>query len=273
MTLTDIGAGTALDTKILGDDSGEPLLMICATSQSYLLWLAIAEAFASDGYRVVCYDHRGMGASTRGDSEISMAGLASDAAALLDALGIARAHVLGWSLGSAVAQELALAHPDRVGALILYGTWDNVDNFQRAVLAGIRGAWNSGDREQAMMAIGMSFSPELLNSDLFETIMAEALPTFPSTEVQIATTSAQWDADLAHDTKGRLGAITSPTLVVAGEQDLLTPAWQCQAVADAIPGAAIEIFKGPGASHALALERPKEFVPLVLGFLGGHPLT
>ncbi|MDQ2728090.1 MAG: alpha/beta hydrolase [Actinomycetota bacterium] len=273
MTLTDIGAGTVLDTAISGDEGGEPLLMICGTSQSYKLWTALAEAFAANGYRVICYDHRGMGDSTRGTAEISAGGLATDAVALLDALGIGRAHVLGWSLGSATAQELAIAHPERVGALVLYATWDHVDNFQRAILAGLRGAWNCGDREEAMAAIGMAFSPELLNSEAFEALMAEALPTFPQTEVQIRTTAEQWDADFAHDSRGRLESITAPTLVVAGEQDLLTPPWRGQAVADAIPGARLEMFKGPGSSHAVAFERPEEFVPLVAGFLGEHELA
>ena len=272
MPLTDIGADTSLDTAISGDEGSEPLLMICGTSQSYKLWSALADAFAGNGYRVICYDHRGMGDSTRGTAEISMANLATDAIALLDALGIQRAHVLGWSLGSATAQELAIAHPERVGGLVLYGTWEHVDAFQGAVLAALRGAWNTGDMTEALTALGLAFSPELVNSEAFEALMAEALPTFPQTEVQIQTTSSQWDADFAHDTRGRLGSITAPTLVIAGEQDLLTPPWRGQAVADVIPGARIETFTGPGSSHALAFERPEEFVPLVLGFLGEHEL-
>lgn len=275
MALTDIGADTALDTQIYGDEGAEPLLLICGTSQSWKLWDALAQALAGGGYRVVCYDHRGMGDSTRGSAEITMAALAADADALLDALGIARAHVLGWSLGSATAQELALNHPERVASLVLYGTWDHVDAFQRAVLSALRGAWNSsqhsGDMTEALTAIGIAFSPELVNSEAFEELMAQALPTFPQTEVQIATTAQQWDADHAHDTRGRLESITAPTLVVAGDQDLLTPVNRCQAVADAIPGSTIEVFHGPGSSHALAFERPEEFVPLVLGFLAKHP--
>jgi pimeloyl-ACP methyl ester carboxylesterase len=273
MALTDIGGDTALDTAITGDEGAEPLLMICGTSQSYKLWTTLADTFAANGYRVICYDHRGMGDSTRGTAEITMAGLATDAVALLDALGIGRAHVLGWSLGSATAQELAIAHPERVGSLVLYGTWEHLDAFQGAVLAALRGAWNSGDMTEALTALGIAFSPELVNSDGFEALMAEALPTFPQTEVQIQTTSSQWDADFAHDTRGRLESITAPTLVIAGEQDLLTPPWRGEAVAGAIPGARFERFKGPGSSHALAFERPEEFVPLVLGFLGDNKLS
>lgn len=114
-------------------------------------------------------------------------------------------------------------------------------------------------------------SPELVNSDQFEALFEQSAVAFPQSQVQ--TVSEQWDADLAHDTTGRLGQITPPTLVVAGEQDLLTPLNRCQAVADAIPGASIEVFKGPGSSHALGVERADEFVPLVLDHLAAHPIA
>ena len=81
-------------------------------------------------------------------------------------------------------------------------------------------------------------------------------------------TVEQWDADLAHDTLDRLGGIEAPTLVVVGEQDLLTPPWQAKAVADAIPGARFELVTGPGSSHGLHIERPDDLVKIVTGFIG-----
>ncbi len=83
----------------------------------------------------------------------------------------------------------------------------------------------------------------------------------------------QWDADMAHDTLDRLGSITAPTLVIAGEQDLLTPPWHGRQVAEAIPGAELHMFTGPGSSHALGAERVEEFLPLVQKFLAGHPIS
>jgi len=201
-----------------------------------------------------------------------MRSMAEDTAALLDAIGVERAHVCGWSLGSAVAQELALAHPDRVGALVLYGTWGRVDGFQTALLSALSHPWETGDLEAALTALGLAFSPELLSSPEFEVLMEQLRPLFPSTEAQIAATARQWRADLEHDTLDRLHEISAPTLVVAGEQDLLTPPWQCRAVADRIPGARYECLTGPGSSHALAFERTEEFVALVRGFLGEQRL-
>jgi pimeloyl-ACP methyl ester carboxylesterase len=251
---------------------GEPLLVINGTSQSLGFWTETAQVWASR-YRVITYDLRGMGESERGSAPISVASLADDAAALLDALGVARAHVLGYSLGSAVAQELALSSPGKVGSLVLHCTWGRTDGLQRAVITALAHPWRTGDLDAALGALGLAFSPQLLDSPEFGALVEQLLPLFPHTEVQIATTAEQWDADLAHDTQDRLDGISAPTLVIAGEQDLLTPPWQGQRVAEAIPGAKLELFTGPGSSHALGVERAEEFVPLVLGFLDGNPLA
>jgi pimeloyl-ACP methyl ester carboxylesterase len=89
----------------------------------------------------------------------------------------------------------------------------------------------------------------------------------------MAVTVEQWDADLAHDTLDRLGGIAAPTLVVVGEQDLLTPPWQAKAVADAVPGARYELVTGPGSSHGLHIERPEDLTKIVTDFLDEHPLS
>jgi pimeloyl-ACP methyl ester carboxylesterase len=116
------------------------------------------------------------------------------------------------------------------------------------------------------------FSPELINSPVFGETVTEVLPTLPQNDDQLTTTIEQFDADLEHDTRGRLESISNPVLVIAGEQDLLTPPWQGRAVADAIPGSRIEVLSGPGSSHALMFERPNEFFNVLLGFLGEHAL-
>lgn len=103
--------GTSLHVNEFG--AGEPLVLICGTTQPQQLWAPLLPALSA--HRVITYDHRGIGNSTRGDGEISMASLADDLAALLGELGLDRAHVLGWSLGSTVALELALRHPWRTG--------------------------------------------------------------------------------------------------------------------------------------------------------------
>ena len=267
--LVDVATGVRLNVKETG--TGDPVLLIMGTSGSLGLWGAAQEPL-SEGFRVVSFDNRGIGESERGEGAITMATLAADADALLDALGIERAHIIGWSLGSAVAQELALAAPQKVASLVLYATWGRLDNFQRAVLTGLRAPWAMGDLEGAYTALGIAFSPEALNSPEFEQMMEQMLPLFPQTQQQVSTTLEQWDADVAHDTLDRLHGIAAPTLVIAGEQDLLTPPSQCKAGADRIPGAEYELFTGPGSSHGLMMERGEEFNRVVADFLGRHPL-
>lgn len=135
---------------------GEPLLLICGTTQSHRLWAPLLPAFSA-WHRVVSYDHRGIGNSERGEGSVGTASLAEDAAALLGELGVERAHVLGWSLGSTVAQELALQHPKRVATLVLASTWGRADAFMASVFAGLSHPWRTGHRDVALAALGIAY--------------------------------------------------------------------------------------------------------------------
>lgn len=261
--------GVSLQVSEYG--SGEPLVLVCGTTQSHRLWAPLLPALSAH-YRVITYDHRGIGDSTRGDGPISMATLADDLAALLAELGIDRTHVLGWSLGSTVAQELVLNHPQCVASLALVGTWGRTDVYQASVFTGLGHPWRTGHRDVALAALGIAFSPELLNSETFPAMMEQLGPLFPSSLSQMATAAEQWDADVAHDALDRLEQITVPALVIAAESDLLTPAARGRAVADRIPGSRYELLTGQGASHAVPLERPDDVTGLVVDFLAKNPL-
>jgi pimeloyl-ACP methyl ester carboxylesterase len=198
--------------------------------------------------------------------------MAEDTAALLEALDVPKAHVVGWSLGSAVAQELALAHPQRLASAVMYATWGRCNGFQRSILAALRLPYVVRDMDAALAAAGLAFSPQLLDHPDLPQMLEPMLPAFPQNEDQMQVTVEQWDADLLHDTLDRLGDITAPTLVIVGEQDLLTPPRQAKAVADAIPGARFELLTGPGSSHGVHIERPEDVVAIVTAFLGEHTL-
>lgn len=265
-----VRTGVTLHYEISGD--GEPLLLIMGTSGSIPLWGEMISRLAQT-HQVIAYDNRGLGGSDRGTGPITVASVAEDASALLEALEVPRAHVLGWSLGSAAAQELALAHPDQVASALLYATWARSDGFQRSVLTALRLPYVHRDMESALATAGLAFSPQLLDHPDFAEMLAPMLPAFPQNEEQMQVTVEQWDADLAHDCIDRLGAISAPTIVIAGEQDLLTPPWQAKKVADAIPGARYEFVTGPGSSHGLHIERPDDLAKIVTGFLGEHPIN
>jgi pimeloyl-ACP methyl ester carboxylesterase len=269
MPQTACRTGITLNYEITGE--GEPLVLIMGTSGSILLWAEIVPRLAEQ-YQVIAFDNRGLGGSERGEGQITVAAMAEDVSALLEALDIPKAHVMGWSLGSAVVQELALAHPDQVASAIMYATWGRCDGFQRSVLTALRLPYAVRDMEAALTTAGIAFSPQLLDHPDFATMLEPMLPAFPQNEEQMQVTVEQWDADLAHDTLDRLGGITAPTLVIVGEQDLLTPPWQSRAVAEAIPGARFEFVTGPGSSHGLHIERPDDLVRIVTGFLNDNKL-
>lgn len=269
MPLQSVRTGVSLHYEVSGE--GDPLLLVMGTSGSIPLWGELVPRLA-ERYRVIAFDNRGLGGSERGDGPITAATMAEDAAALLEALEIPKAHAMGWSLGSAVVQELAIAHSQRVASAVLYATWGRCDGFQRAIFTALRLPYAVGDMEAALAVAGLAFSPELMDRPDVQQLFEPMLPAFPQNEEQMAVTVEQWDADLALDTLDRLGGIEAPTLVVVGEQDLLTPPRQAKAVADAIPKARFELVTGPGSSHGLHIERPDDLLRLVTGFLDQHPV-
>src|SRR3954464_9508760 len=152
MPQTAVRTGVTLNYEITGE--GEPVLLITGTSGSIPLWGELAPRLAQD-YQVIAFDNRGLGGSERGEGQITVASLAEDASALLEALEIPRAHVLGWSLGSAIIQELALAHPDRVASAVLSAAWGRADGFQRSVLTALRLPYVHRDMESALGSAGL----------------------------------------------------------------------------------------------------------------------
>ena len=121
---------TGIDVYYEVEGTGEPLLLIMGTGADHSTWAGQVEAYRHN-YTVITYDNRGTGQSTHPTdaSDYSMRILADDAAALLDCLGVERAHVSGLSLGSATAQEFAVNHPDKVATLQLHCTWGRSDEW------------------------------------------------------------------------------------------------------------------------------------------------
>ena len=262
----ELDSGTRLHYRRTG--SGESLLLAMGTAASLGLWMPVEKALA-ERFDVVSFDYRGVGDSDRGDGSISATTLAEDARALLDALSISRAHVLGWSLGSVVAQQLALAHADRVASLVLYGTWARPDGVMTALMTALKYPWDRGDLATALATLGVVYSAEFLASPEFETFLAWTAPLAPSTPEQLRAVAEQWQACLDVDNVDCLGAVTVPALVLTGEHDIVTPPRHGRQVAGCMPGASFELMTGTGASHGLMFERTEDFLRSVLAFLDG----
>jgi pimeloyl-ACP methyl ester carboxylesterase len=267
--LIDVGTGVRLHYRRVG--SGEPLLLAMGTAGALGLWAPVEAALAAR-YDVVSFDYRGLGASERGDGVMTASSLADDVVGLFDALEIPRAHVLGWSLGSAVAQELALKQPEGVGSLVLYGTFGRLDAFGTALFTAMKHPWQTGDVADGLVAFGVGYSPEFLDSPDFSEFVEWTTPLAPSTPDQGRAVAEQFTAGLEFDSLDRVAGITAPTLVLAGQKDIITPPRLGRAVADRIPNAKFEVITGERSSHGLMFERTDDFVRTVLEFLAQHPL-
>ena len=260
--------GTSLHYEIAG--AGEPLLLIPGTGQGGGLWSLQVPAYRPR-YRCILADNRGAGRSDAPATGYTIRQMAGDAAELLHALGVARAHVSGQSMGSAIAQELALHHPDLVGTLQLHSTWDRTAAYPH-LQRQLRFRQELARRELwdlfAMNSVLWLFTPAYANEhgDELRQREQQLFGAHPSARGLVG----HYQADLDHDTRGRLGGIGVPTLITYGTADLTTlPAYN-RAVHAQIPGARLHVFEGAG--HLPFSECPDAFNAVTLDFLAEHPL-
>jgi 3-oxoadipate enol-lactonase len=249
-----------------GDAAGVPLLLINGIGGSCRGWLALQVPDFAPRHRTVIYDHRGVGESGDPGGPFSSSDLADDAAALLEALQLERAHVLGAFMGGMVAQELALRHPERVERLVLVGCWARADAKRRMLLEKWKGMVSHGNPLEILAKERMlwTLSDETLEqTDLIHPMLQGYLrERFPLSD---DTFARQCDSCLAHDTQGRLDQIRAPTLVLCGQQDQLAPPKFSRELAAGIPSAHLVTI--PGAAHLVMAEAAKRFDQVVLQFL------
>ncbi len=251
--------GTRLYYEVSG--AGEPLLLIAGRASDHHLWNAVRGDFVKR-FRTIVYDSRGTGQSDAPEAPpYSTRGFAGDAAAVLDAVGVGRAHVYGVSMGGAVAQWLAIDHPERVGALVL-----------GCSTPGGAHAARRSDEVQALIDEGNSFK-------VLDTFFAHrrALPRFfssmreaqkhpmPEYAERLHGIAAQ-----QHDAWDRLPSIAAPTLVLHGADDPVTPVENARLLAERIPDALLEIV--PGGRHMFFIEYRRRVDRDVIRFLERHPI-
>lgn len=231
---------------------GPPILFLHGNLSRWEHWMPQLAALA-DRFRCVAFDQRGYG----GSSPLlgtSLSTMADDTAALCAALGIARAYVVGLSMGGGVAEVLALRHPGLVAGLVLAAPPPLVVSAARPGL-GV-------DDLRPMLEV--SFGPEMRRArpDLAARLIADCLATDLDTVRQFAT------ADLAGYDPARIAA---PTLVIAGECDVLSPPPPLRSLAATIPAAEYLEFAGSG--HWLNVEAEAAFTAAILRLVAAHPLA
>jgi pimeloyl-ACP methyl ester carboxylesterase len=258
--------GQELYYEIHGD--GPPLVLVMGIGYDSSLWTLQQVPALSAHFRVVLVDNRDAGRSSRADGPYAIADMADDVAGLLDALHIRQTHLVGLSMGSMIGMEFALRHADRLDRLVLAGPGaaparSAVDPI--SVWNWVKANDSSGEVFGGQQFTWLFSSAFLRNRQAVQETMT-LLASNPN-PVEPEAYDRQARAYLRFDALDRLGGIKAPTLVIVGEQDLLTPPWVAREVADGIPGARFEVVTGDGSSHVVPLERPDDFNRLVMDFL------
>ncbi len=242
--------------------AGEPLLLVQGMSGNSLHWGERLLGELERDFELIAYDHRGIGRSGRVSEPFSIADLADDAAALLDALELERAHVVGISMGGMVAQEFALRHGHRLRSLSLGCTYCGGPEARltdQGVMQMLGEAMLSGDRQRAIRTgWEVNVSPGYAADQNHYATWFEVAEAFPA---PVPVIMLQLQAIQGHDTSDRLPGLDVPTLVIHGTEDQMLHADNGRLVARLVPGARLEIMDGIG--HLFFWEEPERSAALI----------
>lgn len=269
----DIPEGPQIYYEIVG--KGDPLLLIAGTGCDHLWWAPQIEYF-SRFFTVIACDNRGAGRSSiiENPSSYSSAVMADDLAALLEHLQLGPAHIIGHSLGSCIAQQLLIRHPQLIRSGQLHATWVRADEWlKRAFIGTSRYFTERKDPHFNWKTIGMwVFSPIYLEErgpkNVAEIISNEFIrnPYLNAYEGLLG----HLYADEHHDSRELLKDVEVPTLVTAGELDVSIPPRYGWEAYTRLPSARWHLFTGPRSAHAYTIEMAEEFNHICLDFMKEH---
>jgi aminoacrylate hydrolase len=239
-------------------------MMIAGLGGRAAFWNAQVPALAGR-FRVITHDHRGAGASSRSPIVYTADQMADDVLALMDALGVEKAHIVGHSTGGSIAQFLALRHPTRVASLVMSACWAGptelmIETFRlrRQVLIA--------QGPQAYYFIGsLLAAPAHWLAHGFDSLavhLGHRMADWPGLETELSRLAVV----MSHDLRNELCDIRTSTLVIGAQDDQLTSCDMQREVAQRIPCARLAIL--PYGGHLLPVTRPDDYNELLLEFLG-----
>lgn len=241
--------------------TGEPMLLIQGMSATHMAWGRSFLAPLEQSFECVVFDNRGMGLSGPAALPFEIVDLAGDVLELLDALELERVHVLGISMGGMIAQELALAHPERIRTLSLGATYcggPQSTMLSEEDLRMLGAAMSSGDRDQVLRAMWeINLSPGFRAEESRYAAFREMATALQAPRDVIFQ---QMQAIAAHDTSGRLSQIAVPTQVIHGTADRLLPVDNGIQIASLV---AVEPQLLDGVGHMFWWEQPEHSAALV----------
>ena len=255
-----------VDLHYLQEGEGDDVLLLCGLGDDVSAWDLQRSVFA-ERFRVTVVDNRGVGRSSLPDGDFGVRDMAADAIALCDEVGISSAHVMGFSMGGAIAQELAIARPDLVRSLVIVGSWAFSDAlFNNFMESAIYFSGLADDEERFLRYfLGSTYSHAVWDDGRIDEFARGFLEHPYPQELEAFQRTTR--AIMAHDTRDRLPAIAAPTLVVYGEEDIICPPRHSRQIASLIPGA--RLVGVPEQAHQPFQEDPAAFNELVLAFIAG----
>lgn len=252
-------------TKIYWDErgEGEPLLLIMGLGSASDMWYRLLPALSA-GYRTILFDNRGTGQSDHHTGPYSIATMAADAAAVMDAADAESAHVLGFSMGGFIAQEFALRYPERVRRLILAATacgGKEVVWAKPEVLTALEARSVKTREEGFWMTAPYNYDPStpraLIEEDLAVTLRSPLKRESYQAQLQAIMSWA--------GSHSRLSSLYKPTLIIHGDSDQLIPTENGRILARVIPDAELILLHGAG--HRFMTDKTEEAVEAILSFL------
>jgi pimeloyl-ACP methyl ester carboxylesterase len=255
-------ADISMGYRVIGN--GYPLLLIMGYGSTMRLWEPSLINKLASRFKVIIFDNRGIGNSGPGTKAFSIEQFCEDTSGLMDALGIERAHVLGWSMGSLIAQEYALRHPSKVNKLILYAAYCDAAMFPpRSEIIQQLTDMTGTPKERGMRYINLIFPSHWLqeHGKRIGEIFFRPLGNIPEETVgRQAMAIDAWKG-----TADRLGEIRSPVLLITGAEDCLVVPGNSRFMSEKIVDAQLELIENGG--HGLMFQYPDMFCEKVVGFL------
>ena len=250
--------------------SGDPLLLIMGITATGSVWEKHVDYWKKD-FKCITVDNRGVGLSDKPAGPYSTEQMADDYAGLLDALQIQKVGVVGCSMGSTIAQQLAIRHPGKISSLVLMCTWARCDNIAKAVFQHMMNCKAKLGPEEFSLFVQLliyskfSWDEDAMFSEMGKIRKQSALEAQPQ---PLHGLEGQAAACISHDVLDKLHQIQQPVLVIGGKEDVFIPQWMVEEVAVAIPNAELHVYEGCG--HAFHWEKIEDFNLRVRNWIMDH---
>ena len=266
MATTDVG-GVSLHYDVQG--SGTPLLLISGLGQSSLVWAPIVPLL-EDRFTCITFDNRGTGRSSVPPGPYRIDDMADDVAGLLEHLELGPVSAVGWSLGGSVLQSLLVRHGERLTRAVLLSAFPSYTAVQHAWLDAGLALRRSGLDPVSIALHGMAwgYTPRALSDHRALAAQAARIRDDPW-PTSLAGFEAQAAGLRVYASQPHLPEADTPTLVLTGAEDVLTPVAQAVEMAALLPRGTLQVL--PRGGHGMVLEYPDDTVRALIGFLASAP--